>query len=187
MASPSIRNNSHRSASAVGSAHLARLLDDWSVGHGPLHRRLEARLRQLVRSGRLAAGVRLPSERSLGTALNLSRNTVAAAFDVLKSESIFTSRQGDGTYVTAGQHGYVARGDDRLYTFVSREAREEILDLRSAALPGLPLVAEAVDTFPREELRELIFTDRKKRPVMANVAIARELAGWCWSLAVMDD
>jgi transposase len=31
------------------------------------------------------------------------------------------------------------------------------------------------------------FTDRKKEPVIANVAIARELAGWCWSLAVMDD
>ena len=30
------------------------------------------------------------------------------------------------------------------------------------------------------------FTARKKRPVIANVAIARELAGWCWSLAVMD-
>lgn len=28
---------------------------------------------------------------------------------------------------------------------------------------------------------------RRKRPVVANVAIARELAGWCWSLAVMDD
>ena len=31
------------------------------------------------------------------------------------------------------------------------------------------------------------FTKRKKDPVIANVAIARELAGWCWSLAVMDD
>lgn len=31
------------------------------------------------------------------------------------------------------------------------------------------------------------FTARKKRPVIANVAIARELAGWCWSLAAMDD
>jgi hypothetical protein len=34
--------------------------------------------------------------------------------------------------------------------------------------------------------RWLHFTDRKKDPVIANVAIARELAGWCWSLAVMD-
>ena len=31
------------------------------------------------------------------------------------------------------------------------------------------------------------FIDRRKRHVVANVAIARELAGWCWSLAVMED
>jgi transposase len=31
------------------------------------------------------------------------------------------------------------------------------------------------------------FTERKKRPVVANVAIARELAGWCWSLATLPD
>jgi transposase len=30
------------------------------------------------------------------------------------------------------------------------------------------------------------FIDRKKRGTVANTAIARELAGWCWSLAVMD-
>ncbi|GEM_PF-5753563 len=26
-------------------------------------------------------------------------------------------------------------------------------------------------------------SQRKKRPVIVNVAVARELAGWCWSLA----
>jgi len=31
------------------------------------------------------------------------------------------------------------------------------------------------------------FDARQKRPVIANVAIARELAGWCWSLAIMPD
>ena len=31
------------------------------------------------------------------------------------------------------------------------------------------------------------FENRKKRPVVANVAIARELAGWCWSLAMLDN
>jgi transposase len=30
------------------------------------------------------------------------------------------------------------------------------------------------------------FDARSKKPVTANAAIARELAGWCWSLAVMD-
>lgn len=30
------------------------------------------------------------------------------------------------------------------------------------------------------------FSARKKKPVIANVAVARELAGWAWSLAVLD-
>jgi len=29
------------------------------------------------------------------------------------------------------------------------------------------------------------FTERRKNPLVANLAIARELAGWCWSLATM--
>lgn len=31
------------------------------------------------------------------------------------------------------------------------------------------------------------FDRRKKKPVIANIAIARQLAGWCWSLAVLTD
>ncbi|HYB83330.1 MAG TPA: IS110 family transposase [Mycobacterium sp.] len=30
------------------------------------------------------------------------------------------------------------------------------------------------------------FLERKKHPAVANVAIARQLAGWCWSLATLD-
>jgi transposase len=38
----------------------------------------------------------------------------------------------------------------------------------------------------RLHARWVRFNDRRKRPTIANAAIARELAGWCWSLAVMD-
>jgi transposase len=34
--------------------------------------------------------------------------------------------------------------------------------------------------------RWIQFNLRKKRPAIAKVAIARELAGWCWSLAVLE-
>jgi transposase len=34
--------------------------------------------------------------------------------------------------------------------------------------------------------RWVSFIERRKRHTVANVAIARELAGWCWSLAVMN-
>jgi transposase len=31
------------------------------------------------------------------------------------------------------------------------------------------------------------FDARRKRPTVANTAIARELAGWCWSLAILEE
>jgi len=39
----------------------------------------------------------------------------------------------------------------------------------------------------RLHARWAAFDARLKLPVVANTAIARELAGWCWSLAVLDD
>jgi hypothetical protein len=35
--------------------------------------------------------------------------------------------------------------------------------------------------------RWITYAEHKKRPVIANVAVARELAGWCWSLAMLPD
>jgi transposase len=35
--------------------------------------------------------------------------------------------------------------------------------------------------------RWLSYLQRRKRPTIANVAIARELAGWCWSLATLPE
>lgn len=51
-----------------------------------------------------------------------------------------------------------------------------------------PLEAQLRGQAGNERLHRqwVAFAARKKRPVIANVAIARELAGWCWSLAVMD-
>jgi transposase len=39
----------------------------------------------------------------------------------------------------------------------------------------------------RLHARWIRFIDRKKKNTLANTAIARELAGWCWSLAVLEE
>lgn len=39
----------------------------------------------------------------------------------------------------------------------------------------------------RLHARWVRFLERRKKPVIANVAVARELAGWCWSLAVLQE
>ncbi|MEV6101081.1 hypothetical protein [Nocardia sp. NPDC051981] len=48
-------------------------------------------------------------------------------------------------------------------------------------MTGLPLLSNETTTSAA-----ITHTAHHKRPVIANVAVARELAGWCWSLAVLD-
>ncbi|MCB5169982.1 PLP-dependent aminotransferase family protein [Streptomyces bambusae] len=62
---------------------------------------LVAALREAVRSGRLAAGTRLPSSRQLAADLGVARNTVADAYAELVAAGWLTARQGSGTRVAA--------------------------------------------------------------------------------------
>jgi transposase len=55
---------------------------------------------------------------------------------------------------------------------------------RWQAAPAV-VVARADDGNRRLHQRWRRFDARSKRPAVANVAVARELAGWCWSLATM--
>ncbi|WP_051450758.1 PLP-dependent aminotransferase family protein [Actinospica robiniae] len=60
---------------------------------------LERALRSAIRSGRLAAGSRLPATRVLAAELGLSRGTVSAAYDQLVAEGYLLARHGSGTTV----------------------------------------------------------------------------------------
>jgi DNA-binding transcriptional MocR family regulator len=126
------------------AARFARLLDRWSDGPGPVSTRLLLAIREHIKSGQLPAGARLPSERQVAGALGIARTTVALAFDTLRGEGLLVSRTGVGTFVsTAGRHA-AARGDDRLGSF-AHERTPARIDLRSAAVPALPLVGEMIE------------------------------------------
>ncbi|MEC3954297.1 PLP-dependent aminotransferase family protein [Nocardia sp. CDC153] len=60
---------------------------------------LEHALRDAIRDGRLGAGTRLPSTRTLAAELGLSRGTVSAAYDQLIAEGHLVAQQGSGTRV----------------------------------------------------------------------------------------
>ncbi len=66
---------------------------------GKLHEQLERRLREDVRSGRLAAGTRLPSSRALAAELGISRGVVLEAYTQLIAEGYLTASQGAPTRV----------------------------------------------------------------------------------------
>jgi len=66
----------------------------------PLHRQLYEQVRDLILSGRMVVGSRLPSSRSLAHDLGVSRNTVMAAFDQLFAEGYIDSQVGSGSFVS---------------------------------------------------------------------------------------
>ncbi|HLG87109.1 MAG TPA: PLP-dependent aminotransferase family protein [Alphaproteobacteria bacterium] len=65
----------------------------------PLARQLYLQLRDLILTGRIAAGARLPSTRTLAHDLQVSRIVPLAAYDQLSAEGYVASRRGSGIYV----------------------------------------------------------------------------------------
>lgn len=69
-------------------------------GRIALCRWLYEQLRAAILEGRLRPGARLPATRDVGKSYKLSRATVVAAFEQLKSEGYVEGRTGSGTYVS---------------------------------------------------------------------------------------
>jgi DNA-binding transcriptional MocR family regulator len=143
--------NRSTSAKVARSEELDRLvgaLGDWAFGPAPLFRRLARALSAAIESGALAEGLRLPSERSLSSALFLSRGTALAAYDLLVADGLVERRPGSGTYV-AGPAALGLPGGREGSTLVHRlvehsSARSSIIDLSISVLHdagGLPAVS----------------------------------------------
>jgi GntR family transcriptional regulator / MocR family aminotransferase len=82
---------------------------DRSEASAPLHVQVAARVRDAIESGRLAAGVRLPSSRTLARALGVSRTVVASAYADLTRGRLISARHGSGTFVLAPSERPIGR------------------------------------------------------------------------------
>ncbi len=85
---------------SVSSHRLAGLLGDLTSDRQPLFLALSSRVRLLIGDGRLPVGARLPAERDLAAALQLSRVTVTSAYTRLREDGWAASRRGAGTWTT---------------------------------------------------------------------------------------
>jgi DNA-binding transcriptional MocR family regulator len=83
----------------MAPARLAAALGPWSTRSAPLYLGLAEALRRAIRRGDIPPGSCLPAERTLAAALTVSRGTVAAAYDLLRTERVLASRTGSGTWV----------------------------------------------------------------------------------------
>jgi GntR family transcriptional regulator/MocR family aminotransferase len=79
------------------------LLLSIALDHGaarPIATQLYAGLRDLMLSGAITAGMRLPASRTLARDLGVSRTTVIEAFERLTAEGLLEARVGAGTFVS---------------------------------------------------------------------------------------
>ncbi|MBP1760912.1 MAG: PLP-dependent aminotransferase family protein [Firmicutes bacterium] len=68
----------------------------------PIKRQIYQAIRDRIMCGQLKSGETLPSTRELAKNLNVSRNTVCEAYEMLLAEGYISSRQGAPTRVTEG-------------------------------------------------------------------------------------
>jgi DNA-binding transcriptional MocR family regulator len=143
------------------TGRITRLLAGWESQSGSLAQRLAAAVTDLVDQGDLRDGDTMPSERSLGAALMISRGTVTEAYNLLRDAQVVESRVGSGSFITSlgGRGGGGPRADARLNSFGSHPVQRHH-DLSSGAPGGLDLVVEHSDRVLRQSrLADLVADD----------------------------
>lgn len=68
----------------------------------PIYAQVVDQIRALVASRALRAGDQLPSVRELAVSLRVNRNTAAKAYQMLESDGVIETRQGQGCFIADG-------------------------------------------------------------------------------------
>lgn len=112
---------------------------DWeSLSPAPvrLSASVAAQIEEMVASGQLQSGRRLPSERRLAELLGVSRGSVREAITELEVKGLVTRRPGSGTHIQRPSHslftGPIVSGGG-----LSDRETTELLDLREAIEPAI--------------------------------------------------
>ena len=106
-------------------------------GEGPRYAQLIRSLKGAILDGRVGAGSRLPASRSLARELDISRNTVLAAYEQLQAEGFLVGRVGSGSYVASiGSPAPQKRSNATLIAPLSTFARRVLANFDGRYIPG---------------------------------------------------
>lgn len=101
---------------------------DWSEGIDrtrdvPVYRQVIERITRLARSGAVAAGERLPTERELADQLGVARGTITRAYEELSRDGIVEVVRGSGTYIALGAGASTAGRKERAMDLIDEMIR----------------------------------------------------------------
>lgn len=96
-------------------------------------------IRDLIESGQLKPGDKLPTERSLAEQLGISRSSVREALSALEVLGVIQSRQGLGNYVADNVEGDLS--EDQFEDLIESEGTLEIIEARQLFEPAVAALA----------------------------------------------
>lgn len=100
-----------------------------------------AKIRELIVSGTLVPGSRLPPEGELAEAIGVSRNTAREAVRALVTARVLDVRRGDGTYVTSLKPELLLEGIGFAVELMRDETWLEVLEVRRYLEPAAAALA----------------------------------------------
>jgi len=109
--------------------------------HTSLSGKIHSEMRNLILSGELKAGEKLPSEPDLARKLGVSRNSLREAIGLLQKEGLLLKRHGVGTFVT-DRYPIIKGGIERLSSIASfiesqgHSARSEVIQFEECVCDG---------------------------------------------------
>ncbi|WP_054309253.1 PLP-dependent aminotransferase family protein [Mesorhizobium sp. 1M-11] len=125
----------------ISPARISRLIGGWQTTDGKVTQQLSLAIGRLITARELPAGALMPSERTLATALAVSRGSVVAAYASLRDAGVLDSRHGSGHRIIASAN---APGVAHTRLAGEMQALPEDIDMTSGALPPSPILTEAL-------------------------------------------
>ncbi|GAB3057568.1 FadR/GntR family transcriptional regulator [Micromonospora schwarzwaldensis] len=95
-----------------------------------------AKIRQMIQSGQLPPGTRLPPEQQLAAQMGLSRSGVREAVKALESARVLDVRRGDGTYVTSLAPRLLLEGVGLAVELLRDDTLLEVMEVRRLLEPA---------------------------------------------------
>jgi GntR family transcriptional regulator, transcriptional repressor for pyruvate dehydrogenase complex len=115
-----------------------------------------SRLKELISSGQLCPGMKLPPERDLSAAFGVSRSSLRHALKALEVMGVVVQRVGDGTYLAA-EPDAILREPFELLLLIDRNTLEDLLETRMIVEPELAArAAERATTADLDVLRRTL-------------------------------
>jgi len=116
-----------------------------------------SQLRQMIQSGELPPGSRLPSENQLSLQMGVSRSGIREAVKVLESARVLVVKRGDGTYVTSLAPKLLLEGVGFAVEMLQGDTLLEVMEVRRLLEPAATgLAALRISDGQLSELAELL-------------------------------